>query len=171
MSTDVLRALIRAGWRGDATTDMGDVTEHVLTHPAAGVALSVRPDGQIVGVGATGAPDALADAVRAVAAALGGETAPLDLAALSRLAADAGLPWEHDGGGEIVRAGAGSAGWIGETLHVGDPEATRRYAELIVGAVNALPTLLRLARAAQEAAALADRPVDAHPIPETTRED
>lgn len=151
MSTIVLRALIRNGWRGCATTDMGGVVEHTLTTTGARVDLTVRPDGQVVGVAAAGDPAALAAAVQAVAAELTEVISPPpDLDALARLLPAAGLPWEHDGGGEIVQRGLGSAGWIGETLHVGDPDATRRYAEYIVAACNAVPTLLRIASAAQE---------------------
>lgn len=70
MSTDVLRALIRDGWHADATTDMSDgTTEHTLTRAGAEIALTVR-GGQVVTVLATGRPELLVDAVRAVATAL-----------------------------------------------------------------------------------------------------
>lgn len=142
----IIRALTADGWR--AVTEMSG--EYVMASGSTRLTLAVRPDGQIVRAVAEGEPEALAAAARTIAAELTEVISPPpDLDALSRLAAAAGLPWEHDGG-EIVQRGLGSAGWIGETLHVGDPEATRRYAEYIVAACNAVPTLLRLARAAQE---------------------
>ena len=143
----IIRALTADGWR--AVTEMSG--EYVMASGSTRLTLAVRPDGQIVRAVAEGEPEALAAAARTIAAELTEVISPPpDLAALARLLPAAGLPWEHDGGGEIVQRGLGSAGWVGETLHVGEPDVTRRYAELIVGAVNALPTLLRIASAAQE---------------------
>lgn len=80
----------------------------------------------------------------------------VDLDALARLLDDAGLPWSHNGNGVITQEGLGSVGLVVYTQHGENPDATNRYAELVVGAVNALPKLLQLAHAAWQWRMLTD---------------
>jgi len=122
-------------------------------------------------------------------------TGTVDLGALcSLIAAAPPGPWRAVG--TEVYGPSPNCLWIADTGDAGAEDGGRAVAELIAAARTALPELvteLREARReverlraerddlaervatlrqiAQEAAALADRPVDTHPIPETTRED